>query len=209
MASFAGDNASMSTSYSTFVGPAGVGTIVLPVSPLSNEKYLRMIDGGILGPEDKVELIGGAITNMAPAGPEHGGSIIHFPRLFAPVLDRFEIGVQVTLVLAEGHVYDPDFMLLRRKSEGYRRKLPRAEDVRLVIESASSSLDRDRHVKLPVYAAAGIEEYWIADVEAMTLTVFRQPEGARYAIEATYAGDQTVSPLACPDLTIRAGDIFA
>jgi Uma2 family endonuclease len=199
----------MSTVYSTFVGPPGVGPIQLPVSPLSTAKFLGMIDAGLLGSEDKVELIAGVMTELAPAGPEHGGSIINCTRLFAPLLVQFELATRVTLVVSEGNVYDPDFMLLRRRPEGYRHALPRTEDVALVIESAASSMDRDRHVKLPAYATAGIAEYWIADVDKMALHVFRDPASSTYKSEQTLSGDDRIAPLCRSEYAIRVGDIFA
>ncbi|RIK82754.1 MAG: Uma2 family endonuclease [Planctomycetota bacterium] len=198
----------MSTAFSTYVGPPGVGTITLPVSPLTTEQYLRMIDAGILGPSDKVELIGGLITPMAPAGPEHNGSLLQLTEIFARVADRFGLLIQGTVRIAEGQVFDPDLALLRRKPGAYRKALPQPDDILLIVESASTSLVKDRHVKLPIYAAAGIQEYWIADLERQVLHVFRDPQGDGYNSERALKGDQTVTPLACPDLAVRAADIF-
>jgi len=197
----------MSSAYSTHVGPPGVGPITLPVSPLSTDQYLRMIDAGILD-DEKVELIGGIITPMAPAGSDHNGSLYYLTRVFSQVLDRFELAIQGTIVIAEGNVFDPDLALLRLRPDGYRKSLARPEDIALIIESAASSLKKDRHVKLPVYASAGIQEYWIADLEGGILTVFRDPDGTEYRSEQAYAVDQMVSPLACADLSIRVADIF-
>lgn len=196
------------TAFSTYLGPPGVGTISLPVSPLSTAQYLKMIDAGILD-DEKVELIGGVITPMAPAGPDHNSSLYVLTDSFARVIDRFVLAIQGTIVIAEGHVFDPDVALLRRKPEGYRASLARAEDIALVIESAASFLKKDRHVKLPAYAAAGIQEYWIVDLEGETLTVFREPDGVAYRSEQTFAGDAEIAPLACPDLKIRVASIFA
>ena len=197
----------MSSAYSTHVGPPGVGPIVLPVSPLSTDQYLRMIDAGILD-DDKVELVGGVITAMAPIGPEHNNSLIHLTRIFAQVVTRFHLLIQGTVVFSEGNVYQPDLALLRIKPNGYRRDLPRPDDVLLVIESAASSLAKDRYVKLPAYAEAGIQEYWIADLEREALMVFREPHDSAYGDVQYYSGEQTVAPLACPDLSIRVADIF-
>jgi Uma2 family endonuclease len=197
----------MSTAYSTHIGPPGVGPIVLPVSPLSTDQYLRMIDAGILD-DDKVELIGGVITAMAPAGPDHVGSLYALTECFAKVIDQFVLAVQGTIVIAEGNVFDPDLALLRGKPEGYHKSHARAEDIALIVEAAASSYKKDRHVKLPIYAAAGIAEYWLVDLDRQTLTVFRDPDGAAYRSEQSFAGDQAVSPLACPDLSIRVADIF-
>lgn len=197
----------MNTAYSTFVGPPGVGPIALPVSPLSTDQYLRMIDAGILD-DDNVELIGGVITAMAPVGPEHNSSLYQLTEIFARVVDQVHLSIQGTVVFSEGNVFQPDLALIRRKAEGYKRALPRPEDVLLVVESSASSLPRDRHVKLPVYAATGIQEYWIADLEREVLIVYRDPQGSRYRSECSYSDDEVVTPLACSDLKIQVAEIF-
>jgi Uma2 family endonuclease len=130
-------------------------------------------------------------------------------RFFAKALDRFELLIQGTVVIAEGSVFEPDLALLRRRPEGYRYALPRPEDVLLAVESAGSSWSRDRHVKLPIYAAAGIQEYWIIDLERESLLVFREPAVDAYRVEQPLRGDDRASPLACPELTIRVADFFA
>jgi Uma2 family endonuclease len=199
----------MSSAYSTFVGPPGVGTITLPVAPLSTEQYLRMIDAGVFDSSDKVELIGGFITPMAPVGPEHNGSLFELTKLFAPVAEKFVLAVQATVAISEGQVLEPDFALLTPRDDGYMTALPRAADVLLLIESASSSIKSDRHVKLPIYAAAGISEYWIVDLNQKTLEIYRDPAGDDYADQRKLAGDDVASPLACPEVVLRVGSLFA
>jgi Uma2 family endonuclease len=199
----------MSSAYSTFVGPPGVGPITLPVAPLSTEQYLRMIDAGVFDSSDKVELIGGFITPMAPVGPEHNGSLFKLTKVFVPVAEKFELAVQATISISEGQVLEPDFALLTPRADGYMTALPRAADVLLVIESAASSIQSDRHVKLPIYAAAGIPEYWIVDLNKKKLEIHREPTCEGYAHLQTLAGDDVASPLACPEVTLRVGSLFA
>lgn len=50
-------------------------------------------------------------------------------------------------------------MLLRCKPGGYKVRLPRPEDVLLIVEAAESSLRRDSRIEMPVDAAAAIPEY--------------------------------------------------
>lgn len=80
------------------------------------------------------------------------------------------------MTVAEGQVYDPGFMLLRRRADGFMTQLFDALDVLLVIEAAESSLRRDQQIKLPVYARAGILEYWIADLEQENLIIYATPK---------------------------------
>jgi Uma2 family endonuclease len=108
--------------------------------------------------------------------------------------------------VAEGDVYDPDLMLLRRKPAGYNNQLPAAADVLLLVEAAESSLRRDQQIKLPVYAAAGIPEYWIADLDRELLIIHRNPSEGTYTSMEIRRGDEVVSPSAAPELafTVRA-----
>lgn len=200
--------ATMSRAYSINVGPSGVGAIVLPIAPLSSEQYLRMIDAGILD-SSKVELIGGYITPLEPPTPEENGSIFALTAIFATHAEKLVIAIHGTIVIGEGQVFEPDFALLAPRADKYMTALPRAADVLLLIESAASSIKSDRHVKLPIYAAAGIPEYWILDLNDKSLEVYRDPAGESYGSKQKLAGDDQVSPLACPEVTLCVGSLFA
>jgi Uma2 family endonuclease len=50
---------------------------------------------------------------------------------------------------------------------------------------------RDRAVKLPVYARAGIQHVWLVDPDVRTLEVFRLT-GTNYTLLATYTGDAQI-----------------
>lgn len=167
-----------------------------------------MVEAGVLGPDDHVELIGGMIVEMSPAGTKHNHFLIRLNRLLSPLWDRFEIGIQGTLELSDGQIYDPDIMLLRSKQKGYKEQLPQAEDVLLVIEASDSSLNRDQLVKLPEYAAAGIQDYWIVDLKKEVVLVHRDPLGAEYRSVETFGNDAILSPLAAPEFSIELLQAF-
>ena len=167
-----------------------------------------MIEKGVLGSGDHVELIGGLIVEMSPAGIPHNHYLMRINRIFAPLMSKFELSVQGTLTVAEGQVYDPDFMLLRQRADGYKTQLPDATDVLLVIEASDSSLRRDQQIKLPIYAAAGIPEYWIADLAREELIIHREPEGNGYRVVEMRRGDDVVSPSAAPELAFAVRKAF-
>src|SRR3954452_18437129 len=85
---------------------------LLPLWQFSTARYLEMIEKGILGPKDRVELIGGVIVNMSPAGSRHNHFLGQLNRLFVPIFDKYEVWIQGTMIVSEGQVYDPDFLLL-------------------------------------------------------------------------------------------------
>jgi len=68
-------------------------------------------------------------------------------------------------------------------------------DVALLVEVADSSLAKDLDAKLKLYAAAGIQEYWVVDVRGRTLTIHREPERSdrAYASVTRAAAPQTVT----------------
>jgi Uma2 family endonuclease len=181
----------------------------LPLRRFSTEKYLQMVAAGVLGPEDKVELIGGVIVDMSPAGIPHNHFLINIVELFSPLLATHRIAVQATLPLGVGQVFDPDFMLLRRTAQGYKHRYPQPADVLLLIEAAESSLRRDREVKLPVYAAAGIQEYWIADLDREQVLVHRDPAGEVYRTVSTHSGEESLNPQVAPEFSVTVQQLFA
>ncbi len=181
---------------------------ILPLWRFGNDTYLKMIDCGVLGPDDHVELIRGMVVDMSPSGSRHSHFLATLNRLFLPTWGRGEVWIQGTLVVAEGEIYDPDFMLLRTKPGGYKEQLPRPTDVLLVVEAADSSLRRDQQVKLPVYASALIPEYWIADLERESLIIHRDPQAGGYRQIQTLRGDEIVSPLAAPDFSFAVRQAF-
>ncbi len=175
----------------------------------STSDYLRMIEAGMFGPSDRVELIEGMIVARSPAGPRHHHVLTRLTTLFAPLYDRLLPSVQGTIILADGEVYDPDFMVLCPRPGGYKASLPQGSDVLLLIEASDSSLKRDQHVKLPASAAAGISEYWIADLDREALLVHRDPQGQSYRDIRTLTQHESVAPLAAPDLTIEVREVYA
>lgn len=181
---------------------------VAPIHRFSTADYLDMIEKGVLGSGDHVELIEGIIVEMAPAGIPHHHFTMRVTELFAPLIGRYKISIQGTLNVAEGQVFDPDFMLLEQRADGYKSRLPDAADVLLVIEGADSSLPRDQKIKLPVYAKAGIPEYWIGDLEREVLIIHREPDEGRYKSVETRQGDERVSPLAAPELSFAVREAF-
>jgi Uma2 family endonuclease len=183
-------------------------TQIVPVHRFSTADYLDMVEKGILGPDDHVELVEGVIVEMAPAGIPHNHFTMRVNELFSPLQGQFKIAVQGTLTVAEGHVYDPDFMLLRQRPDRYKAKLPQVADVLLVIEAAESSLPRHQKIKMPVYAAAGIPEYWIADLERERIIVHREPGPSGYGVVEIRQGADLVSPSAAPSLSFAVCDVF-
>jgi Uma2 family endonuclease len=86
--------------------------------------------------------------------------------------------------------------------------LPGPQDVVLVVEVADTSLERDRDVKIPRYAAAGIPEAWLVDLVAETIDVYRGPGPDGYRERVTLTRGQTLRPLLLSGVAITADEIL-
>lgn len=81
---------------------------------------------------------------------------------------------------------EPDLIVLNRPSLEFSAN-PTPKDIRLVLEISDTPLRFDRKKKAPLYARAGIPEYWILDVNARNLAVHRYPAGGEYQSVKTYS----------------------
>ena len=132
------------------------------------EEYHRMGEAGIFSEDDRVELIGGAVVEMAPIGSRHMQSVARLNRVLSrwtfesPDDAALFVSVQNPLVLFGKEEPQPDLVLLRRSAE--RSDAFSSDEALLVVEVADTSLRYDRETKLPLYAAAGIPEAWIVDL---------------------------------------------
>ncbi len=172
------------------------------------DEYERMVSLGIFREDERLELIGGEIVEMAPVGHRHGACIAQLnKRLVIGVGDRALVWVQGPARLGVDSVPEPDLALLRPHS--YRAGSPRPEDVLLVIEVAESSLRYDRTTKLRLYARAGVPEYWVVSVGGEWIEVYRSPEGEGYRERRRAGCGETVTPAAFADVSIDVDEVFA
>src|SRR5262245_11628530 len=80
----------------------------------------------------------------------------------------------------------------------------------LVVEVAESSLPQDRLTKAPIYAAAGIPEYWIVNLRQEHVEVHRSPETAarRYAVVEIARRGSRLALAAFPDVSPAVDDLL-
>lgn len=167
------------------------------------DEYEQMIDKGILTEHERVELIRGEVVEKMVVGPLHSATVNRLTRLLTTRLfDWTIVSVQNPIVLDNSEP-EPDIALLAPRDDFYAQSKPKASDVWLLIEVADASLAYDRDIKLPLYAQAGIQEYWIVNLEASIVEVYRQPlSSGSYASRADFSRGQTVCGLAFPQVSL-------
>jgi Uma2 family endonuclease len=174
------------------------------------EEYHRMGEAGILGEDERVELIEGEIVQMAPIGVRHIGCVINLTRLFITRLgDRAVVSPQNPVVIPPRSEPQPDLVLLRPRAVSYSRERPSIQDVLLAVEVADTTVRFDRLVKARLYARAGIPEFWLCLAMDGAVEVHRGPGADGYAGVTLHGSGQVVAPLAFPDVGFAVSDFFA
>ena len=173
------------------------------------DEYQAMGRAGILRHTDRVELIEGEILEMAPIGPLHAAAVDRAAdALTAIVRPHAVVRVQSPIRLGDFSEPQPDVVLLRRRDDFYCAAHPQPPDILLVIEIAVSSLQYDRDVKASLYAAHGIVEYWLLDVEEGSLTCYRSPERGIYRSVVVRTRGESIAPSTLPDCTLSVNDLL-
>ena len=162
------------------------------------ERFDQLVQQGFITNDDRVELLDGQIVRKPEVNPPH---LYRVKDVYDRILEQFRTRaiaiLQSTIRLPQDGRPDPDICLL--KLETPRDRLPLPEDIHLLIEVSDSTLIRDLDVKLGLYARDGIREYWIINLEAEQLEVYREPDGERYASSFTVRDAKPYACLAFPN----------
>jgi Uma2 family endonuclease len=165
----------------------------------SIDEYHRLIADGYLN-DKHVELINGDIVEMTPEGIPHAdisdGADDYLRELLG---DRVRLRIAKPITLPDNSEPEPDLCICQKIR--YTEHHPYPENIFLLIEFSDSSLTKDLEVKSKIYATAGIREYWVINLKAMSLVVFRSAVGDQYQIERTLT-EGIVTPIVFPDIEV-------
>jgi Uma2 family endonuclease len=139
-------------------------------------EYHRLTELGFFAEDDRVELIQGQILTMAAKGKAHETCNRRLLRELSKLLDdRATLQNQSPITIPTDGEPEPDFAIVKNRSDDYLSSHPLPADVWLVVEIADSSLRYDRDIKLPVYAEAQILDYWIFNLLEYCLECYSEP----------------------------------
>lgn len=173
------------------------------------DEYHRMAGAGILGEEDRVELIDGELVRMSPIGDRHAAAVKRSNALFsARLAGRALVGIQDPVELSDRTEPQPDLSLLRPRPDFYSGRTPGPGDVLLLVEVADTSLEYDRGLKAGLYARSGIAELWLLDLVEEVLEVCRDPGPRGYGDRRRFRPGERVASLDFPDLDLDVADVL-
>ena len=172
----------------------------------SVEDYHRMIAAGILC-DRRVELLAGDIIQMSPEGPLHASRIRKVANYLRSLLNDLALVSEAHPITLQQSEPEPDIAIVRLPESRYDERHPDAEDIFWLIEISDTTLAVDLSKKKQIYAAAGINEYWVMNVNANSLTVFRQPSGNDYLLKYKMSQGELM-PLAFPEISVAVDRLF-
>jgi Uma2 family endonuclease len=173
------------------------------------EEYHSIARAGILGEDDRLELIEGEITEMTPIGSRHAAVVDRLTWLFSEQVGRRAIiRVQNPIRLGQRSEPQPDLTLLRPCPDFYSQAHPGPEDILLVIEVTETSTDYDREIKVPLYARWRILEVWLVNLDGEAIEVYQNPSPEGYHEMKTLRRGDHLSLGSFPDLKLRVEEIL-
>ena len=184
----------------------------LPRRAFSVADVERMVQVGLIDPDERLELIGGELVPMAPKGIAHETmKALLLERWIQSKPNNIMIVPETTFRLSERTFLEPDLLIIRR-SDGLAELT--AEKALLVVEIADSSFSYDTTRKAEIYAHFGVSELWVIDTNNNVIRVHRRPSGstktpAVYGYIRDIGADEIAEPMALPELATSLSELRA
>ena len=173
------------------------------------EDFYKMMELGLLESDNTTEIINGELIKIMPIGTRHAGIVEYLDETLREILKRqVNLWVQNPVRITKKNEPQPDVAILRRREDFYRAKHPTPADVLLLIEVSDTTFRRDKTGKVPLYAAAEINELWLVSLPKERVEIYTEPRGGIYQkVEILERGDICTSKT-LPDLSLAVDEIL-
>jgi len=179
----------------------------------SKADFYRLGDLGFFR-DQKAELLEGVIMVASPQIPPHFTVLNRAADRLALVFSTgFHVRRQGPVDLGPHSEPEPDVAVVAGSWEDFAQAHPTI--VALILEVSDSTFRSDRRRKGSLYAKAGIQDYWIANLVQWQLEIYRdlQPDataryGFSYANRTIHALTDEVVALAAPETRILVADLM-
>ena len=191
-----------------------MGDITIQARKWTRVEYERLVECDILGPDDRIELLGGEMIVKEPQYSPHATAIRLVMRALRHAFgEGWDVGSQLPIALDDDSEPEPDVSVVAGDPRDYRDAHPTRPA--LVVEVSLSRLGFDRARKGSLYARAGLADYWIVNIPDRCLEVYREPVpdaaarfGWRYGSLLTLGPERRVAPLGAPAAEVLVADLL-
>lgn len=171
------------------------------------KNYHQAIDVGLFV-DESLELLRGNLVVMAPEREPHAyytRSIGHYlQRLLG---DRALVSEAHPISLPNNSEPEPDVAIVAPLGREYLEHHPYPENIFWLIECSQATLTKDLTEKKEIYAEAGIQEYWVVDLQNHQLIVFKDLQNGAYITEQILT-EGMIFPLAFPDVEVSVTELL-
>lgn len=174
------------------------------IRPLSRVEYDRMVELGFFDEDEHIELLEGLLVKMSPQGWQHAAAIQRISKVLSRGIDE-SLAVRTQLPFAAGSYSEPEPDIVVVRDDRTARDHPSA--ALLIVEVSGDSIEDDRETKLAAYARAKVPEYWIVDLEHMTVEVYTKPTRSRYARKRLLRDGDVLRPTLLPGIEIAVSEL--
>lgn len=174
-------------------------------------QYYNMGDMGWFD-NARVELVDGEIIQMSPVSAPHWTAVVLANEALRKVFAAgYLVVVQNSFDGGPRSELQPDIAVLAGQPRDYAQALP--SRAALIVEVSLTTLAYDRTRKASLYAQAGVEDYWIVNLNVGQVEVHRRPGalpdgGFGYADVINYQLGQAIAPLAMPHDAVAVADLL-
>ncbi|MGB8686636.1 MAG: Uma2 family endonuclease [Microcoleus sp.] len=162
--------------------------------------YHPMIEAGILG-DRPVELLAGEVSQMSPETPIHYNTTKRGTKYLEELLaSKADVRFNGEITRSDSES-EPDIAIVRLPESAYNDRHPEPQDLFWVVEVSQTRLKKDLELKAAIYASAAIQEYWVLNLSAKQMIVFRSPQNGEYTTELTIDAGSVI-PLVFPDIRV-------
>lgn len=193
----------------------------IQVKSFTLEEYHQLTEIGFFKEDDScarrrhhIQLINGELIEMVSKGRAHETCLRNLLRELPKMIgDRGTLQSQAPITIPPKSEPEPDFAIIKNRDDNYLSSHPEGTDILLVIEVADSSIDYDQKVKIPLYAKAGIVDYWIFNLLDNYLECYSEPYQNKqgqfgYANRRIVLPNQVISLPCFPDLSLDLSKVF-
>jgi Uma2 family endonuclease len=176
-----------------------------PRRAFTTDDLKLMVEVGIIGHDERIELIGGELKPMAAKGARHEMLKIALNRYWTKRLpDHINLAQETGLYLGPRDYVDPDFIFYPRE---VRWNDLRGHNLLLCVDVADSSMAYDRGLKARTYASFGVPELWVMDAGKLITHIFRQPVECEYKHSSDEDKNALLTPPDLPELGVHLGEL--
>jgi Uma2 family endonuclease len=177
-------------------------------------EYDRLIECGVFGDDERLELLDGLLVVREPQGSRHSAAVVAVHQVLTHAFGAgFHVRPQLPIALDDASEPEPDAVVVRGDPWDYVSGHPSTP--LLLVEIAETSLAIDRRHKGSLYARAGITDYWIVNLPEAVLEVYREPApaasarfGWEYRSVQRLTRSASASPRGAPTARIAVADLL-